>query len=311
MKSFLILLVLLAAGARGPAALEVRLRAEAEVATDFVLLRDVAETPEAGLGALVVGRSPEVGACRTLDCEDVRTAVRRARPELREVEMTGALAVAVSRVAPRTVPGSDAVAEAIRRWGPLAGEAGRGARCEVEVLEVEPAPEAGLPLLVKAGERRGDAWEFVLVAVDLAGEGSGIRARALVRLTAEAATARRNLPPRRVLAASDLETRTVEVMPGAHWFPAGAWPVGRCLDRALRAGEVLSDAALRAEFVVRAQDPVRIDVPGPGFAVRLEGKALEGGPEGREIRVKTKDGAVMRARIVGPGRVQLVQGEER
>jgi len=76
---------------------------------------------------------------------------------------------------------------------------------------------------------------------------------------------------------------------------------------------VLQGAAGGAEgLAVLRGEAVTIAVSGPGFSVSQPGEAMDAGPIGGWIRVKTASatGQPMRARIVRPGLVSVSLGEE-
>lgn len=76
---------------------------------------------------------------------------------------------------------------------------------------------------------------------------------------------------------------------------------------------VLQGAAGAAEApAVLRGEAVTIAVSGPGFSVSQPGEAMDAGPVGGWIRVKTANGAAqpMRARIVRPGLVAVSLGDE-
>ena len=71
-------------------------------------------------------------------------------------------------------------------------------------------------------------------------------------------------------------------------------------------GAVGAESAAAAPVVLRGE-AVSIAVAGPGFTVARSGEALEPGSLGQWIRVRTAPTAApMRARVSGPGTVELV-----
>ncbi len=290
------------------------LPAEARVAGEFIRLGDLVTDLEAGLGALVVGRAPVEDGLRAISREDVRTTLRRACPGDRLPALTGAQEVAVRRVAPvapaLSGPVVAALADAIRRWR-VCADLAAGAECRIEVVDFEPADafpgDLDLPPVVAGGDISADPWIVRVLAPAASGAPRAAQVRARVRLLAEVPVARRSLRARQAVAAGDLETRRMEILPGQRWLRADSDPVGRRLVRPLAAGEILVEDALQPETLVRPHDAVRVEVPGRGFALQFDAIALEAGASGDIIRVRNRDSkAVVRGRVLAPGAVELL-----
>lgn len=60
-----------------------------------------------------------------------------------------------------------------------------------------------------------------------------------------------------------------------------------------------------APLAINRGDAVSVSVSGQGFSVSQPGEALESGPVGEWIRVKTAGGQPMRAQVVRPGLVSV------
>jgi len=82
--------------------------------------------------------------------------------------------------------------------------------------------------------------------------------------------------------------------------------IGRKLTRATRTDQVLTPAMLQLAEAVRRGDQVVISARSGGINVRMQGEALSGGTLGQQISVRNLTSQrVIRARVVGPGQVEV------
>jgi flagellar basal body P-ring formation protein FlgA len=162
---------------------------------------------------------------------------------------------------------------------------------------VEPYLPAGMKLWgpARIGLRCADAgvrWNvFLPITVDVFGP---------------ALVAAAPLPAGAVIAATDLETKTVNLSAA----PAAALTdehavIGRAVTRALSAGDTLRDGDLRARQWFAAGDTVRVVAGGSGWRIHGEGQALNPGIEGQTVRVRTESGRVVSGAAVGERMVEV------
>jgi flagellar basal body P-ring formation protein FlgA len=81
--------------------------------------------------------------------------------------------------------------------------------------------------------------------------------------------------------------------------------LGRPLARALKPGQVLREADLKARQWFAAGDTVRIVSIGPGFAISADGQALGPGVEGQPVKVRTEGGRVVIGRATATRQVEV------
>ena len=81
--------------------------------------------------------------------------------------------------------------------------------------------------------------------------------------------------------------------------------VGRTLARALKAGQSIRQAHLKARQWFAAGETVTVTAQGEGFSVAGEAQALNAGVEGLPVRVRTEAGRVLTGLPVGERRVEL------
>jgi flagellar basal body P-ring formation protein FlgA len=80
---------------------------------------------------------------------------------------------------------------------------------------------------------------------------------------------------------------------------------GRPLSRALTPGQALRHNDLQLRRWFSAGQTVRIVMAGNGYAISAQGRALNEGIEGREVRVRTEAGRVLTGRPVGDGVLEV------
>jgi len=82
--------------------------------------------------------------------------------------------------------------------------------------------------------------------------------------------------------------------------------VGRTLARALRLGQAVRQADLKARQWFAAGDIVRVVTVGRGFSVVADGTALGPGIDGQAARVRIDGGRVVSGRAVAQHRVEVL-----
>lgn len=120
-------------------------------------------------------------------------------------------------------------------------------------------------------------------------------------------TPNRDLEPGQTLTLDDLVTREGDILT----LPRGVVSdpgliLDRIVTRRIPAGTTIKAAALRdPRSVVRGQT-VRTQALGPGFVVSSEGRTLEDGAPGEQIRVRTPSGQVISATVLDAHTVQVI-----
>jgi flagella basal body P-ring formation protein FlgA len=90
-------------------------------------------------------------------------------------------------------------------------------------------------------------------------------------------------------------------------IPATADVLGLTARRAIAAGEPLTQAVLLVPPLVRAGDAVELTVIAGAVRVSARATASASGHEGDVIRVVPQGGRALKARITGPGAVEVVR----
>lgn len=89
--------------------------------------------------------------------------------------------------------------------------------------------------------------------------------------------------------------------------------VGLEVKQRIAAGAALSERDIGARDLVRASQPVRVLWKTGGITLELQGRALESGPAGAEVRVSNpRSGRTIRAIVVAEGTAEIKadQGDE-
>lgn len=81
--------------------------------------------------------------------------------------------------------------------------------------------------------------------------------------------------------------------------------VGLRATHALKAGAPLLASALRKTWLVEQNHPVAMQFRGAGFVLSRQGKALDNGYLGDEVRVAAERGKVLRAIVTGPDQLMV------
>jgi flagellar basal body P-ring formation protein FlgA len=183
-----------------------------------------------------------------------------------------------------------------------------GTRVEVDVGTLDPRLKLGacarITPYLPAGTR---LWGRAQVGLRCA-EGArwSVYLPVTVRVFAKAWTVNQPLALGTVLSAAHLQLDEVDIAaePSPVILQAQA-AIGRPLARALKPGQVLRDADLKARQWFAAGDPVRIVSTGAGFAISADGHALSNGIEGQPIKVRTEGGRVVIGRATGTRQVEV------
>ncbi len=77
--------------------------------------------------------------------------------------------------------------------------------------------------------------------------------------------------------------------------------------RLIPSGGMLLSTAIRERPIVQKGARVTVEARGVGFRIQRDAFALEDGALDHEIRVRTDNGEVLRARVVAPNHLQLLQ----
>jgi flagella basal body P-ring formation protein FlgA len=207
-----------------------------------------------------------------------------------------------------------AAADSVRRFVEREAAAGgangatAGLRVEVTVGELDPrlqlAPCGRIEPFIAPGARilgrtsvglrctQGATWSVLLPVT--------------VRIFGNALVASRPLPAMQPVTTEDLHAAEVE------WTRETTGLVidraqldNQVLARPIAAGQPIPLAALRAQQVIGAGDPVTIQGSGSGFSVALDGVALNAASVGQAVRVRTESGRVIQGTARGQRRVEM------
>jgi flagellar basal body P-ring formation protein FlgA len=183
-----------------------------------------------------------------------------------------------------------------------------GTRVEIDVGNIDArlklAPCARITPYLPAGAR---LWGRVQVGLRC-DEGArwNVFVPVTVKVFARAWTSAQSLPAGTVVSAAHLQQAEVDL--AAESSPVVATPeaaVGRSLARALRPGQAVREADLKARLWFAAGDTVRVISAGSGFAISAEGQALGAGVEGQTIKVRTENGRIVQGRATGARQVEV------
>jgi flagella basal body P-ring formation protein FlgA len=211
---------------------------------------------------------------------------------------------ASGEVGPATRHGAALIApaEAIERA--VAQRVGGQVAVEVTSLETLVAPERALHATPEPGGRAGQPMRFVLM-VGRARRGVAI---ATVKVIGSYARAARAIGRNGAISAADVEVVAGELPSvGIKRLPDAGAVIGLRARRDIAAGEPLTHAVLQLPPAVRPGDPVRLTVIAGAVQVTAKAIAAGSGHEGDTIRVAPQGGRPLKARITGPGAVEVVQ----
>lgn len=184
-----------------------------------------------------------------------------------------------------------------------------GARVEVELGHLDPrlelAPCARITPYLPNGAR---LWGRTHVGLRCdQGARWNVFVPVTVKVFASGWAATQALPAGTVLQAGHLQLEEVDL--AAESGPLIRNPeaaVGRTLARALRPGQAVREADLKARQWFAAGDTVRVVTVGAGFAVTASGQALSPGIEGHSAKVRLDGGRVVSGRATALRRVEVV-----
>jgi len=236
-----------------------------------------------------------------------RPVLSRMHASLQRTALLGLLGAATLAAAqPADV---DAWQAQIRQLAQQAG-AGMpaGTRVEVEVGSIDPrlklAPCARITPYLPAGMR---LWGRAQVGLRCA-EGArwSVFLPVTVKVFAQAWTVNQPLAHGTIVSAAHLQLDEVDIAaePSPVILQAQA-AVGRPLARALKPGQALREADLKARQWFAAGETVRVLSSGPGFAISAEGQALSPGIEGQPVKVRTEGGRVVIGRATAARQVEV------
>lgn len=128
-----------------------------------------------------------------------------------------------------------------------------------------------------------------------------------VRLYRHVAVLTRPLKRLSIVKASDLSMAERDIgQLSQGYLTDPAQVVGKKLTRQLNANQVIAPSHLEAAEVIRRGDQVVINAVGANFSVRMPGEALTDGAPGEQINIRNlRSQRVIRARVVGPGQVEV------
>jgi flagella basal body P-ring formation protein FlgA len=210
------------------------------------------------------------------------------------------MAMAVSAALAETDRGITTPAEAIAQA--VAQRIGGRAAVTVLSLETTVGPERALHATPEPGGRAGEPMRFVL----LVGRVRRGVAVATVKVVASYARAARAIGRNETIGDGDVEIVSTELpAAGMKRLPDTADVVGLTARRDIAAGEPLTQAVLQVPLAVRSGEAVTLTVTAGTVQVTTTALATSSGHEGDMVRVVPEGGKALRARITGPGTVEV------
>ncbi len=192
---------------------------------------------------------------------------------------------------------------------------GQDAEVRIETIRLGGAPPVAAGALTAApepGARLGRPIRFSLARKAMAGPGRGVPAGyavATVFVDLPHTRAARPISRGETCTADDFIMSRAEV--GAvrlQHLPAASDIVGARAIRDIAADEVITRSLVLAGTAVKSGDLVRLQAGEDGVTVETEGVATQSGDAGETIRVVNRESRrTVRARVIGPGRVEVVQ----
>ena len=274
----------------------VSVRSDSTVHGPEIRLGDIAEiraedpgTAER-LGAIEVGRAPLPGLSRSLDQPYLKSRLRLAGVDLRQVVLEGPPIVSVS-TASQPISAAElfgAVREAI-----LAARSEDANRLAMQSTAPSGAPPMAVPtgrLELRVRPRLASEWSgSVSAAVEIwIDEALHRTVFVPVKITqvVEVLVAMRALPRGTPISTDDVRVERREVGSGQEPLRDLSGLAGRQAARSIAAGEVLMAASVEQPALVKRGDVVLIVVEGRGLRAVTHGEAKEDGKEGQLIRVR-------------------------
>ena len=179
-----------------------------------------------------------------------------------------------------------------------------GGHVEVEVLAIDTAvaPAPALHALPEPGGRAGAPARFVLM-VGRVRRGIAV---ASVKVSGPFARAARSIARRETITADAVDVVTGELEGvGFQRLPGPDEVLGLVARRDIAAGEPLTQAAVQLPPLVKPGDEVVLTVVAGSVRVTARAIAAASGYEGDVIRVTPEGGRPLKARISGPGTVEV------
>jgi flagella basal body P-ring formation protein FlgA len=278
------------------AAVVVRLSPEAVVRGEEIALGDVAtvegDEPLAGrLRHVRLGPAPAPGVSQRMDPDYLRLRLSEASLDPAHVRLVMPDELVVKR-AFQTVPGAAVIEAATRHIQERLGPAGPGAEPYALVALTRPsdlrAPLGSLEIVTQLpGEPAGQSAVSATVAVKVDGRSfQSIPLSFRVGRYRTVAVATRALDPRTVLGPADwrIERRSSTEIPSTA-LAAIAGTADLEVVQPVRAGEPLTQGAVRPRIVVRRGELVPLLLEGPGFRITAQGLAVTDARRGDSLRV--------------------------
>ncbi len=274
----------------------VSLRAESTVRGPEIRLGEIADiraedpTTAERLGAIEVGRAPLPGLTRSLDQAYLKSRLRLAGVDLRQIVLD---APATVSVATASQPISAAEVFAAVREAILAARAEDANRLAI----VSTTPAGAPPMAVPAGRlelrvrpRMANEWSgSVSAAVEIWIDEvlhRTVFVPVKISQVTEVLVTVRAVPRGTPLSPQDVRTERREVGSGQDPLRDVADLAGRQAARSIAAGEVLMGASVEQPALVKRGDVVLLSVEGRGLRAVTQGEAKEDGKEGQLIRVR-------------------------
>jgi flagella basal body P-ring formation protein FlgA len=179
-----------------------------------------------------------------------------------------------------------------------------GGHVEVEVLALDTAvaPARALHALPEPGGRAGAPARFVLM-VGRVRRGIAV---ASVKVRGPFARAARTIARRETITADAVDVVTGELVAvGFQRLPGPDEVLGLVARRDIAAGEPLTQAAVQLPPLVKPGDEVVLTVVAGAVRITAKAIAASSGYEGDVIRVTPEGGRPLKARISGPGTVEV------
>jgi flagella basal body P-ring formation protein FlgA len=268
------------------------LKEKVAVSGRWVRAVDLVDSKSAALSAFAdvyLGRSPEEGETRIITVEEIRRELDRHGLDPAAFAWQGDRVEVRSGAAPASEPLRLMIAAEVKRHV-MAREPG-----DVSVRVVQLQPET-CPEGCRVVEIRSADSGFVA----LLSNGSRIEVVARVLRARDLAFAARDIAPGKVIEATDLDIRKVDVDQGER--AAGiASLIGSTTAVRIRQGALIAPSDLRMKPVVKKGDLVRV----VSSSYEVDGRALEDGTVGQEIGLEfVLSRNRVRATVVSASRVE-------
>ncbi len=130
--------------------------------------------------------------------------------------------------------------------------------------------------------------------------------QASIRVSLDLLVANKPLAQGTVLSADDFSLQRGELnQPGLLIEPQQA--IGKMLKFAIGAGQVLRQDMLRAPYVIRQGQTVKLQVRSNNFLINGEGQAMNDAAEGQTVRIKVASGQLISALTTTDGHAEIQQ----